>query len=514
MKTVLSFIIFFTTLLGYAQNSNDANLFEKKELFPIDLPANLNQENTLIAKDDFPKLLLYNHVQDTLAPSSKRNRNVISKQQEYTLRLDKYVTANWFGDDSFSKREYTYDENGKETLYINYLYDTTTLAFVPSYKREQTYDENGNQTIYIGSWNTTTLAFVPSSKNEYTYDENGNQTLYVDYSWNTTTLSFVPFSKQEYTYDENGKRTLYIYYSWNTTTSSFEPSSKQEYYYDSNGKLTLYINYSWNTTTHAFVPSSKNEYTYDENGKRTLYIDYSWNTTTLAFVPSSKQEYTYDENGNETLYIDYSWDTATSSLVPSSKNEYTHDANGNLTISIPYTWNTTNQSFVPSIKQENTYDTKGNRILITDYKWYADLGVYKPSFKKQYSTSLDNATNRVEMGTLFKYDTNFNKWNELTGEEYKSYRYYTKTAILSTDAFNSPLFVIYPNPTSDYIYIKTTEEHSNLQLELFDLSGKKILSQPIISTEAIDIHDLTPSMYLYNISDGKSLLKSGKIIKK
>ena len=40
-------------------------------------------------------------------------------------------------------------------------------------------------------WNTDSQSFVTSDKYEYTYDENGNQTLEIRYYWNTDSQSFV-----------------------------------------------------------------------------------------------------------------------------------------------------------------------------------------------------------------------------------------------------------------------------------------------------------------------------------
>jgi hypothetical protein len=450
MKKSLPFIIYFIFIVGYGQNKK--GLLDKKGLYPIESLCDLDRGNNPFNIDDFTELQSNSYVQKTLSQTSKSKRSILSKQQEYTLRLDRVVSVVFSVDDLSSKYESTYDANRKTTLFINYL------------------------------WDAATQSFAPSSKTEYAYDINENQTLYIGYTWVRATQSFVPSSKNEYTYDVNGH-------------------------------LTLIIGYTWDTETQSFVPSSKNEFTYDVNGKQTLYIYYRWNTATQSFRPSFKREYTYDVNGHLTLIIGYTWDTETQSFVPSYKNESSYDINGHLALIIQNTWNTETQSFVPSSKYEHTYDANGNRTLYTLYKWHPSLGDYKPSFKQEYSIILDNTTNLVIMGTTFKYDTNFNKWNELVGEEYKSYWYYTKTSALSTEEFNSSLFAIYPNPTSDYLNIKTADELSNLQLEMFDISGKRVLYQPINSKESIDIQNLTPSIYLYHITDGESLLKSGKIIK-
>ena len=49
------------------------------------------------------------------------------------------------------------------------------------------------------------------------------------------------------------------------------------------------------------------------------------------------------------------------------------------------------------------------------------------------SIQSETDTNIVREGITYEYDTNFNTWNELEGEEFKSYWYYTKVSTLSAE---------------------------------------------------------------------------------
>ena len=48
--------------------------------------------------------------------------------------------------------------------------------------------------------------------------------------------------------------------------------------------------------------------------------------------------------------------------------------------------------------------------------------------------------------------------------------------------------------------------------ELYDVKGSKILSNPFKLTEPIDVSDLQPSMYIYNVKDGSEVKQSGKVL--
>ena len=312
------------------------------------------------------------------------------------------------------------------------------------------------------------------SKSERTFDANGNQTLSISYSWNTTTQSFVLYYKRESTYDANGNQTLSIFYNWNTDTQSFVPSSKSESTYDANGNYTLLIGYDWNTDTQSFVPYHKGEYTYDANGNFTLYVSYYWNTDTQSFVPNYKIESTYDTNGNQTLYVRYSW-------------------------------NSSSQSFVPLFKDVRTYNKGLPIAFLTQkviYKWYSGLGVYKPSFKTEYSTILDTDTQLHRKGVLYQYETNFNVWNALEGDEYNSYEYYTKTASLSTHTVEKNLTLLYPNPVLNVLNIKVDYNLINQPYNVFDSLGRVVLNGKLNDVDtSINVEQLSKGIYYLKVSD-------------
>ena len=104
------------------------------------------------------------------------------------------------------------------------------------------------------------------------------------------------------------------------------------------------------------------------------------------------------------------------------------------------------------------------------------------------------------------------KGSELQGEEFKSYWYYTKTPSLSTNSVESNLFSIYPNPTSNTLQINSSEYLKTPIFEIYDVKGSKLLSNPFKLTEHIDVSDLQPSMYIYNVKDGSEVKQSGKVL--
>ena len=76
---------------------------------------------------------------------------------------------------------------------------------------------------------------------------------------------------------------------------------------------------------------------------------------------------------------------------------------------------------------------------------------------------------------------------------------------------NNPLqFEIFPNPSSDFIYIKSTESNAfDCFLKLYDLNGKNISSKEIILTNGVnnkmDISYLSKGVYLIEITNSLSI---------
>ena len=432
---------------------------------------------------------------------------IYAQQQQVvnSLRLDRRIYVDYDGYSIRGKKDWVYG-NGITTL-LDYSYQAGSFRRFGKY--EYTYDTSGNLTSYLYYiFNRT----VPSNKYDITYDADGNETLRMSYFWNTDTQSFVPIIKVESTYDDKGNKTFSIEYSWSNTSQSFDPNKKNENTYDSNGNQTLSINYSWNTTTESFIPNDKNENTFDANGNETLRMSYSWNTDTQSFVPRSKGESNYDAKGNRTSYINHFWNDTTQSLIQSTKWEFSFDTDGNINLEMIYNWNTTTQSFVPIFKIVSSY-TDGFIASFMFYKWYSELGVYKPSFKTEWTTILDTDTQLDRMGVSYQYDTNFNIWKELEGEEFKSYEYYTKTE-LSTQTIDNDLISLYPNPTSKLLYVSNPKLNS-LGIQIVDLNGKQMYSGTIQKDVPLDISSYSLGMYLVTIENKETKKKNTyKIIKK
>lgn len=97
----------------------------------------------------------------------------------------------------------------------------------------------------------------------------------------------------------------------------------------------------------------------------------------------------------------------------------------------------------------------------------------------------------------------------ITGNDNNQAVYYNSS--LSVQDAKELHFVIYPNPTKDFIYIETKE--TSLKIEIYDISGKICLVQELNkSTENINITNLSSGVYFLKATNN-NIVKITQIIR-
>ena len=97
--------------------------------------------------------------------------------------------------------------------------------------------------------------------------------------------------------------------------------------------------------------------------------------------------------------------------------------------------------------------------------------------------------------------------------EYGNKVYYEEEPILGISEKEEKNLSVYPNPAKNQLYIDNLTEE--VQLEIYALSGKKILEEPVSnSSESIDITQLSEGIYFYKLkTKNDSAFQTGKLIK-
>ncbi|HLT48854.1 T9SS type A sorting domain-containing protein [Aequorivita nionensis] len=71
---------------------------------------------------------------------------------------------------------------------------------------------------------------------------------------------------------------------------------------------------------------------------------------------------------------------------------------------------------------------------------------------------------------------------------------------MGTDEYQSLEFSFYPNPATEQIKIKFGNTLTNHEVEIFDVSGKRLATSKIQQLGNIDISDLATGTYLLKLT--------------
>jgi len=74
---------------------------------------------------------------------------------------------------------------------------------------------------------------------------------------------------------------------------------------------------------------------------------------------------------------------------------------------------------------------------------------------------------------------------------------------ISHQAKGSQQLELYPNPTSDRFYLGAPEGEILVSAVIFDQLGRKVKTQPLAGTKAVEVGELSPGAYLVEISSGE-----------
>ena len=326
----------------------------------------------------------------------------------------------------------------------------------------------------------------PNAIEKYTYDANGNRTRY-EYD---SDADGNPNSIEKYTYDANGNQTRYEYDS----DGDGNPNQITKYTYDANGNQTRYENDSDGDGN----PNRIDKYTYDANGNQTRYeVDSDGDGN-----PNSITKYTYDANGNQT------------------REEYDSDGDGNPN-------RITKTQFFNKVKCATLGDGLAHKLMVTipeDGVW--SFSLCGSSFQNKMALSsashcdssiafvVDGCTSGdahfhapLDSGTY--YLTILGKGDNDKGD----YKLSIEQWLLSTTDLEKEQLVVYPNPATNTLTLKTSKATRASHYEIYSIDGRKVI-QVNGTKEEIDISSLDAGVYIIKMfSKGNTAVLNSKFVK-
>lgn len=240
-----------------------------------------------------------------------------------------------------SRLENSFTSDGDLTYECRLEYDTLGNPSWGT-KSETDFNEYGYRSGWIYSeWSRNTNDWVIRymSKSEYTYDANGKATLYYDYNCVNGFQDWVLYLKVEHVYDSNGNLISIIGDKWHSDLQQWLPENKQEYKYDQAGNCTLSAIYYWDDISDGWMGSFYEESIYDSANRIVSSIEsFRWDFELDTWQEIYRNEFTYDADGNTIAVIGSYKEKANEPWRYSGKREYAYDTCKNQIFNAEYVW--------------------------------------------------------------------------------------------------------------------------------------------------------------------------------
>jgi len=224
------------------------------------------------------------------------------------------------------------------------------------------------------------------------------------------------------------------------------------------------------------------------------------------------------------LEVDERWDAVTQTWLPEYKYDYTYNNDHQVTLSVGYDWETITGTWIPYYKLEIQYDNSGNDIQDVYSEWNQDSGQWEYDYKMEYTFDYDylfeeilvpislatysDINNKILTASFITWNTNLGQW--MTGD--RSSYYYSDINDTGIDDNLPTPFEVYPNPTQNYIMIKSARPFESARIELFDVTGKKVMSEILSGNrQQVPVGALNSGLYYYRILQGQKI-ESGKLM--
>lgn len=366
-------------------------------------------------------------------------------------------------------------------------------------------------------YDAETELWVNRSMDEFTYDANGNNTSDIFYTWNPETELYDKTGKQEFYY-ENGHLAEQLYFEWDAVNNLWVEYFRWQFNYNEDGYMTLSNSYFWDGS--GWVLAGRDERTYDDNGNMILQITAWWDETEDVWINDSKTENTYNANGSMDVSTQFTWDFMSNGWVNSYMDEYTYDIGGLLVLFTTSVWETIASEWVYEFQNEYVYDENMNIVMSREYSWDGSQWFYawrsELSYNNAYSyNELLLPWFFVEFSGEFQHMlTEITEYGfdglafVLTTRSEFNYSQVDLTGIVENETVRTN---IYPQPADGQVNFIWADNHPTLELGVFDVNGKMVLSQQVGNNSAVAVDRLAPGLYFYKLADNNLTVSAGKL---
>jgi hypothetical protein len=471
-----------------------AQLFAQTSLpgFYSNIKQNQRPETPMalqMLQEHFSSMLRY-----PLMPPVPKNETMITATKE---RLDsiiiQYNVGLWI---PAQKILFTWNTQNLVIKHEDFEFDDVLMKMVPSSRELYDYNSNGEMIERVYErYDVSINQWIGDYKMAYTWI-GGNLATTASWYWDMSVNQWVTGGRGTYHYLPNGLLDYAIFEYWDDWTSQWKIGYKQEVTYNTSNQIILDLYSFYDETQQQFYPGSKVEYIYHANGKVSKIESAFYDTFLMFWTPEGIREFTYDANANQTSETASYYDPFMSVWIYSYKEERTFDALHNMTSEAYYYFDEMISAWVTENKTDYTYDNAYPFASLLIPNTFTDEDP-EVMFRHKI-TKLDG----------YYYDPTVLTWmHNMKGDVY-----WSTVTIGVEQPENANMVNLYPNPAKTSISISGDLNNTSYEFKLIDMQGRVVMHQMVFSGDKIEINNLKPGLYLYQIGDGIRQLQQNKLM--
>lgn len=507
MKSLFTLLLACTVSLSLMGQQDNKELKDIKELMDLKeqrytkkhrtgqtAPERQRPGNSENPSRDYPR-----QFQHKRGSSLKTGNSSEQKMDSVRWELYDAGSSSWILND---RELFSYDSEGNMTTYVWFAYDSAEMKILPYDKEVVKHDDAGNPTEIIWLiWDIESSQWVNWAKYTLSYDGEGNQIQETISDWDPDGNQWLEGARFEMTYDASANLLLEIWSFWDEDELEIVQAYQKEYLYE-DGNLTTLNEYGreegdwvlFFKTNYEYYISGNLKFTISANLKEEL--TQAW--TGQIWIDYSKIIYTLNENERLILEEIWEFDFIQTIMVLARQYGYVWDTDGNRTVKVVEHWNEEStkgtNSWQNSLKSEWTVNKDFNiGDLYVPYWFYMDDSnlnfVHMPVSELSYIYEGEDWVMDSRQSAYYSDFGSSTGFEELEEMDVK----------------------VFPIPAAEQLTFSWEDSYGSLNLELYDLTGKLVISRSIDNNEIIAVDQLPGGIYLYKLIDNTHPIHGGKI---
>lgn len=432
----------------------------------------------------------------------------------------------WEGKDKYA---FQFDGNGNKVTeaYFQWRFsdfgsEGFKFGWANNYVEEKTYDEKNRITQTTkGVWSPDSTTYTYISKKLLSFNSTDSIETVLTYYFSLSDNTWKEESKDVYVY-ESGKTSITSYFT--DYNDSLKITNFRERLYNSSGKITSDIKYLWSAAADTLVGDTKYEFFYHPGDTQISgSVSYRFDINSNKWIPYEKYEYPeYDSFGNNTQVIKSTWDQPNSNWKYFSKMLYNYNEDNVLTFIGSYSWNESLGTWTGYQKYEYDFDNNGNKTGAANYNWNVPRNDWKGTARTEYVYDYDFTVADLILPSWITLNQVYNKpaeilyfnWNANSENWVQSQihtMYYSSVIIDNAPGYAGSKTTLYPNPTTDRIYINNLDDFDFATL--YNANGKPVFERKLDAMlNEIDTQNLVNGLYFVRLT-GKNKNQVFKVLK-